>query len=349
MATHKATRTKRTPASIIGRTAVALAGGALITTGMMATGTAANAAGGWDEVAACESGGDWSINTGNGYYGGLQFSQDTWEGHGGTQYAPSADQASKSEQIAVAEEVLANQGAGAWPSCGVALSGGADTSGAPAAEDNDSEQQSNDSEQQSQDQGSSEDQSTQARESEQQADRSSQREEPQEEQGDWSCDGDGIPNNCTENGFTKETEQEPQESQGSDDQGQSEERQDEDQADRSEQREAPQSQGTGEGAQEPGPKASGGLSVAGTLEVDGKVGPDTITSLQDWLNVEQTGELDEPTVLALQEWVGAEQDGKIGPETMAGLQHEVGAHQNGADDIEDEDTVEVVQAFLNLY
>ena len=79
------------------------------------------------------------------------------------------------------------------------------------------------------------------------------------------------------------------------------------------------------------------------------MGPDTITSLQDWLNIEQTGELDEPTVLALQDWVGAEQDGKIGPETMAGLQHEVGAHQNGADEIDDEDTVEVVQAFLNLY
>lgn len=72
----------------------------------------------WDQVAACESGGDWSINTGNGYQGGLQFSQQTWSGHGGDQYAPTADQATKEQQIAVAEQVLASQGAGAWPNCG---------------------------------------------------------------------------------------------------------------------------------------------------------------------------------------------------------------------------------------
>jgi hypothetical protein len=72
----------------------------------------------WDAVALCESGGNWSINTGNGYYGGLQFSQQTWEGFGGTAYASRADLATKSEQIAVAERVLAVQGAGAWPTCG---------------------------------------------------------------------------------------------------------------------------------------------------------------------------------------------------------------------------------------
>ena len=72
----------------------------------------------WDQVAECESNGDWSINTGNGYYGGLQFSQSTWEGHGGGQYAPTADQATKEQQIEIAENVLANQGAGAWPNCG---------------------------------------------------------------------------------------------------------------------------------------------------------------------------------------------------------------------------------------
>ncbi len=72
----------------------------------------------WDAVAQCESGGNWSINTGNGYYGGLQFSSQTWAGFGGTAYAPRADLATKSEQIAVAERVLAVQGAGAWPTCG---------------------------------------------------------------------------------------------------------------------------------------------------------------------------------------------------------------------------------------
>jgi hypothetical protein len=72
----------------------------------------------WDAVAMCESGGNWSINTGNGYYGGLQFSQQTWAGFGGTAYASRADLATKAQQIAVAERVLASQGAGAWPTCG---------------------------------------------------------------------------------------------------------------------------------------------------------------------------------------------------------------------------------------
>ena len=72
----------------------------------------------WDAVAACESGGNWSINTGNGYYGGLQFNSGTWLAYGGGAYAPRADLASKGEQIAVAEKVLAAQGRGAWPVCG---------------------------------------------------------------------------------------------------------------------------------------------------------------------------------------------------------------------------------------
>jgi hypothetical protein len=72
----------------------------------------------WDAVARCESGGDWSINTGNGYYGGLQFSPLTWAAYGGLAYAARADLATREEQIAVAEEVLAGQGPGAWPTCG---------------------------------------------------------------------------------------------------------------------------------------------------------------------------------------------------------------------------------------
>lgn len=73
----------------------------------------------WDKVAACESSDDWNINTGNGYYGGLQFTQSTWEAYGGTQYAPRADLATKDQQIAVAEKVLEGQGPGAWPVCSV--------------------------------------------------------------------------------------------------------------------------------------------------------------------------------------------------------------------------------------
>lgn len=75
----------------------------------------------WDALAQCESGGNWSTNTGNGYYGGLQFAQGTWESHGGTQYAPTADQATREQQIAVAEKVLASQGWGAWPACSSSL------------------------------------------------------------------------------------------------------------------------------------------------------------------------------------------------------------------------------------
>src|SRR5699024_6947318 len=194
----------------LARTAVALAGGAVVATGMLATGGAANAATGWDEVAACESGGDWSLNTGNGYYGGLQFSQQTWEGFGGTEYAATADQASKSQQIAVAEKVLASQGAGACPTCGTALRGGADTGSAPAPDEGSSSEGS------SSGGGSASegDQSREAREPEQQSNRSTER-ESSEPQGDWSCDGDGIADNCDENGFTKETEQEEPEAQQS--------------------------------------------------------------------------------------------------------------------------------------
>ncbi|MBW1601010.1 transglycosylase family protein [Streptomyces sp. JJ66] len=72
----------------------------------------------WDKVAACESTGNWSINTGNGFYGGLQFQQSSWEAAGGTQYAPRADLATKDQQIATAERLLEMQGPGAWPVCG---------------------------------------------------------------------------------------------------------------------------------------------------------------------------------------------------------------------------------------
>jgi LysM repeat protein len=70
----------------------------------------------WDQIAQCESGGNWAINTGNGYSGGLQFSPGTWSAYGG-EYAPSAAQASRDQQIAAAEKVLAAQGWGAWPAC----------------------------------------------------------------------------------------------------------------------------------------------------------------------------------------------------------------------------------------
>ncbi|MEW2620630.1 transglycosylase family protein [Streptomyces sp. NPDC048106] len=89
---------------------------------LMASGSASAAtASQWDAVAQCEAGGNWSINTGNGYYGGLQFSASTWAAYGGTAYASTADKATKPQQIAIAEKVLAAQGKGAWPVCGTGL------------------------------------------------------------------------------------------------------------------------------------------------------------------------------------------------------------------------------------
>ncbi|MCI0386605.1 transglycosylase family protein [Streptomyces sp. CNQ085] len=87
----------------------------------------------WDRVAQCESGGLWSADTGNGYYGGLQLTQEIWERYGGTAYAERPDLASRSQQVAVAEKILAGRGPDAWPSCGVNAGLRHDTTGeAPA-------------------------------------------------------------------------------------------------------------------------------------------------------------------------------------------------------------------------
>ena len=71
----------------------------------------------WDALSRCEAGGNWAINTGNGFYGGVQFDQNTWERNGGLRYAQRADLASREEQIAIAEVTRARQGWGAWPTC----------------------------------------------------------------------------------------------------------------------------------------------------------------------------------------------------------------------------------------
>ncbi|MEU8654711.1 transglycosylase family protein [Streptomyces sp. NPDC048737] len=102
------------------RTTAVLAGAALLAPlGLLAAGgdAAAADAGVWDRIARCESGGNWHINTGNGYYGGLQFSASTWRAYGGTAYAPTADRATREQQIAVATKVQRSQGWGAWPTC----------------------------------------------------------------------------------------------------------------------------------------------------------------------------------------------------------------------------------------
>ncbi|MFD9605232.1 transglycosylase family protein [Streptomyces sp. NBC_01224] len=99
-------------------TLAGVAGTAVAVPLMGATGASAASVATWDAVAQCESGGNWSINTGNGYYGGLQFSQSSWAAAGGTQYAPRADLATKAQQIATAEKLLDMQGPGAWGCAG---------------------------------------------------------------------------------------------------------------------------------------------------------------------------------------------------------------------------------------
>lgn len=93
----------------------AVAATAVLATTLLGASTASADSVNWDAIAQCESGGNWSINTGNGYYGGLQFSLPTWRGYGGT---GMPNNASRSEQIRIAEKVLAGQGIGAWPVCG---------------------------------------------------------------------------------------------------------------------------------------------------------------------------------------------------------------------------------------
>ncbi|MFE3293897.1 transglycosylase family protein [Rhodococcus sp. NPDC059234] len=121
--------TRKTTTRALGWAAVT---GALVAVPFgLASGTASAATHNWDGVAQCESGGNWSTNTGNGYYGGLQFSQSTWTANGGS---GSPHGASKSEQIRVAENTLASQGPGAWPVCGQYLTAGASEETAPVVE-----------------------------------------------------------------------------------------------------------------------------------------------------------------------------------------------------------------------
>ncbi|WP_069884085.1 transglycosylase family protein [Streptomyces luteocolor] len=107
-------RPRQAPALIV---AAGVTGSAIAIPLLGATSASAAETTTWEKLAECESGGAWSADPGNGYYGGLQLSQEMWEKYGGLSYAPSADQASRSQQIAVAEQILDDQGTAAWPSC----------------------------------------------------------------------------------------------------------------------------------------------------------------------------------------------------------------------------------------
>jgi hypothetical protein len=102
--------TRRHVSRVVVAACAALAAASIVTDN-----AAAEAGVDWDAVARCESGGNWAVNTGNGFYGGLQFSMSTWLANGG---AGSPANATREQQIAVAERVLRSQGMGAWPVCG---------------------------------------------------------------------------------------------------------------------------------------------------------------------------------------------------------------------------------------
>jgi hypothetical protein len=116
---HRAPKSSRP----VRNAAIAVTAAAAVAAPISSSLSSADAATGktWNKLASCESGGNWHINTGNGYYGGLQFSSGTWLAYGGGKYASRADLASREEQIAIAEKVLKNQGWGAWPACSARL------------------------------------------------------------------------------------------------------------------------------------------------------------------------------------------------------------------------------------
>ncbi|MGW5359866.1 transglycosylase family protein [Actinopolymorpha pittospori] len=128
-AKHRGKSRSRTVAKRVTQTAAVTGVAAAVpVVGLTATANAATVDT-WERLAQCESSGNWSINTGNGFYGGLQFTRSTWRAFGGLKYASRADYATKSEQIAIAEKVLDGQGWGAWPACSRKLGLGSNDKG----------------------------------------------------------------------------------------------------------------------------------------------------------------------------------------------------------------------------
>ena len=327
----------------------AATGSAVVVAGLGLVGTESATAGGtvWDDVAQCESGGNWSINTGNGYYGGLQFSSSTWKAFGGGEYASTANKASRAEQIAVAQRTLHQQGPGAWPTCGqraglTRSNGGADANAQPGG-------------------GSSS------------ASRDSERTSPSS--GALVVDGKfgpattraleswlGVtPNGSLSTSDVKALQQRVGAGQdgkigaettsrlrgviGLDGNGAWDFR-----SDSSTVRSLQSflnSGATGGAPAAPAQQAAAPSSSA-SLVVDGKFGPATTRALEGWAGVSQDGSLSTSDIKALQKKVGAEQDGKIGAETTSRLRAAMGYGSNGVWDFRTSySTVKALQQFLN--
>jgi len=325
----------------------AMTGGAVVAAGLGVAGTTAASAEGtvWDEVAQCESSGNWSINTGNGYYGGLQFSRSTWQAFGGTEYATTADKASKAEQIAVAQRTLYTQGPGAWPTCGqraglTKANGGADPNAQPAGSGGGSDAGSG-----SGGSGSSAlvvdgkfgPATTRALQGwvGVSQDGSLSRADVRALQSKIGAEADGY--------IGPETTRKLQIAVGASQDGSRDFRYDSGTV-----KSLQTYLNTGATGTVGGGASTGGSSSSADLAVDGKFGPKTTGALQGWSGVAQDGSLSSADVKVLQKKIGAEVDGKIGPETTRKLQSAIGASQDGSRDFRyDSGTVRSLQQFLN--
>ena len=317
----------------------AATGGAVMAAGLGATGAGIAQAdtGVWDEVAKCESGGNWSINTGNGYYGGLQFYQPTWKSFGGQEFATYAHQATKGEQIAVAQRVLERQGPGAWPVCGkraglTKANGGAAADARPGSD-------------------------------------SASRDDGRGSTGALVVDGKFGPATTRALQGWVGTSQDGSLSSGDIKALQSKVGAAPDGkigAETTRKLRAAMGLGSngvwdfrtnystvkalqtflndGAPASTPAPSAPS----SGALVVDGKFGPATTRALQGWVGVSQDGSLSTSDIKALQGKVGAVQDGKIGSETTRKLRAAIGHSDNGVWDFRSNySTVKALQQYLN--
>ncbi|WP_114853286.1 transglycosylase family protein [Brachybacterium sp. YJGR34] len=326
----------------------AATGGAALAAGLSVAGGGVASAEGtvWDRVAQCESGGNWSINTGNGYYGGLQFSRSTWAAFGGTSYASTADKASKSEQIAVAKRTLAQQGPGAWPTCGKRAgltrdNGGADSSAQPGGSTAGGA-------------ASRDDDRTSAPSSlvvdgkfGPKTAASLQRWVGVSEDGSLSTsDIKALQTKVgavADGKIGAETTGKLRQAIGLSSNGTWDFR-----SSYSTVKALQQFLNSGApAAPAPGASSSGSSSSA-ALVVDGKFGPKTTRALQAWVGVNQDGSLSTSDIKALQAKVGAETDGKIGAETTGKLREAIGLSSNGTWDFRTSyGTVKALQEHLN--
>ena len=326
----------------------AATGGAVIAAGLGITGAGVAQADStvWDKVAQCESTGNWSINTGNGYYGGLQFYQPTWKAFGGQDFATYAHQATKAEQIAVAQRVLDRQGPGAWPACGqraglTKSNGGADSNAQPGQREG----------------GSSRD-SDRASSGALVVDGKFGPATTRALQGWVGTSQDGSLSTGDIKALQSKVGAVPDGKIGSETTGKL--------------RAAMGLGGNGvwdfrsnystvkalqvflnEGAPAsaaPAPSAPSAPSAptSGDLVVDGKFGPKTTSALQGWVGVSQDGSLSTSDIKALQTKIGAVPDGKIGSETTGKLRAAIGHSSNGVWDFRTNySTVKALQQYLN--